>query len=126
MDGFNITIQIDLSEATKDFFRSLFGSIATTQAPAVAALTSVTQASAPEAAKPEAAKPEATKPAPEAKPEAPATSISIDDVRSLLTQKVNAHRAEIKAKLSALGAPNVTSLDPSKYAEMFEFLKNLA
>ena len=39
-----------------------------------------------------------------------------------LSEKVNAHRNEIKGKLSALGAPSVTKLDQSKYQEMYDFL----
>lgn len=61
-------------------------------------------------------------------PEAPQPSerkVGIEDVRSILTEKVNDHRAAIKQKLTELGAPNVTKLDPAKYIEMYDFLKSL-
>lgn len=70
----------------------------------------------------------------EPKPSAPATSeaaeepaqVSIEDLRAELQKKVTAHRAEIKAKLNALGAQSVTTLDPSNYTEMYEFLTSLS
>ena len=43
----------------------------------------------------------------------------------MLAQKVNEHRDVIKQKLNELGAPSVTKLDPTKYDEMFNFLKAL-
>ena len=53
------------------------------------------------------------------------SSIKIEDVRALLAKKVNDNRAEIKAKLTELGANNVTSLDSSKYQEFADFLNKL-
>lgn len=61
-------------------------------------------------------------------PAAPVESqpkIDIEDVRKALAEKVNDHRDAIKQKLTELGAPNVTKLDPAKYAEMYDFLKAL-
>ena len=43
----------------------------------------------------------------------------------MLAQKVNEHRGVIKQKLNEFGAPSVTKLDPSKYDEMYNFLKSL-
>ena len=63
------------------------------------------------------AKPAEAKPA-EAK-------VGIEDVRSALALKVNDHRAAIKEKLNALGAPSVTKLSPEYYTEMLNFLQNL-
>jgi hypothetical protein len=76
---------------------------------------------------------EALKPTPEPEPDAsqePDTSqepeISITEVRTLLAKKTNAeNKPSLKAKLNELGAPNVTKLDPLKYAEFVDFLNSL-
>lgn len=54
-----------------------------------------------------------------------AKAVSIEDVRAALASKVNDHREAIKAKLDEFGAPSVTKLNPSKYEEMLNFLKSL-
>ena len=64
------------------------------------------------------------KPAAPAAPAAP--SLSIDDVRTVVASKAAAHRNEVKAKLTELGAKNVTTLDPSKYQELVDYLNTLA
>lgn len=129
MENFKISVDVNVkfSEETIKAIASIFSSTSsavTTKAPA-------TQAPATQA--PATAKPE-TKPAPAATaapavpaPAAPAkpASISIDEVRAVLVNKVNAHREEIKNKLTELGAPSVTKLDPSKYEEMLNFLNSL-
>lgn len=51
--------------------------------------------------------------------------IKIEEVRALLAKKVENNRAEIKTKLTALNAPNVTALDKSNYPEFVEFLNGL-
>lgn len=51
--------------------------------------------------------------------------ITIHELRAALLDKVNDHRAEIKEKLTELGAENVTTLDKSKYYELFNYLKYL-
>lgn len=51
--------------------------------------------------------------------------IKISDLRTLLSKKVDEHRDDIKAKLTELGAKNVTTLDESKYEEFHTFLKDL-
>lgn len=48
----------------------------------------------------------------------------IEEVREKLKEKVNDHREAIKAKLTELGAPNVSSLDPAKYGEFMDFLNS--
>lgn len=53
------------------------------------------------------------------------SSIKIEDVRAVLSKKVNDHRAEIKTELTRLGAANVTSLEEKHYPEFMEFLKEL-
>ena len=60
-----------------------------------------------------------------AAPAAPA-ALSIDDVRKVVASKAAAHRNEVKAKLTELGAKNVTTLDPSKYQELVDYLNTLA
>ena len=53
------------------------------------------------------------------------SEIKISDLRTLLSKKVDEYRDDIKAKLTELGAKNVTTLDESKYEEFFNFLKGL-
>ena len=68
------------------------------------------------------------KPAVEEKVEETASNtpeIKIIDLRTLLSKKVDEHRDDIKAKLTELGAKNVTTLDESKYEEFHTFLKDL-
>jgi hypothetical protein len=50
---------------------------------------------------------------------------SIDGVREALALKVENHRDSIRAKLTELGAKNVTTLDPDKYVEFLDYLQNL-
>lgn len=50
---------------------------------------------------------------------------TVEWVRRLLAEKVGKYRAECKQKLSELGAANVSSLDPEKYAEFVDFLNTL-
>lgn len=64
-------------------------------------------------------------PAPSKEDKDTAPAIGIEDVRKALAEKVNDHRASIKDKLTSLGAPSVTKLDPAKYQEMYDFLKSL-
>lgn len=51
---------------------------------------------------------------------------SIQDIRTLLASKVDNHREAIRAKLTELGARNVTGLDARNYDAFYEFLKDLA
>ena len=99
----SVDVTVDLSESAKAFVTALFAKSSTpaSEAPAAPA-----------------------KPAAPVKPatSASASTITIEDVRKALSEKVNAHRNEIKDKLSALGAPSVTKLDQSKYQEMYDFL----
>ena len=53
-------------------------------------------------------------------------AVSIQDIRTLLASKVENHREAIRAKLTELGARNVTGLDARNYDAFYEFLKNLA
>lgn len=53
-------------------------------------------------------------------------AVSIQDIRTLLASKVDNNREAIRAKLTELGAKNVTGLDARNYDSFYEFLKNLA
>lgn len=53
-------------------------------------------------------------------------AVSIQDIRILLASKVDNHREAIRAKLTELGARNVTGLDVRNYDAFYEFLKDLA
>lgn len=66
-------------------------------------------------------------PAQDVKKPAPAPDpVSIQDIRTLLASKVDNHREAIRAKLTELGARNVTGLDAQNYDAFYEFLKDLA
>ena len=143
----SVEVSVSLSENTQNFIKLLCG-IAPSASAAPAAKSAPSAPATPAAksapsapatpAKPAPAKPtpqpaapaqtqSAAKPAPSA-PAAPAASSAsknIEDVRSMLAEKVNEHRDEIKQKLNELGAPSVTKLDPAKYDEMYNFLESL-
>lgn len=53
-------------------------------------------------------------------------AVSIQDVRALLASKVDNNREAIRAKLTELGAKNVTGLDSRNYDSFYGFLKDLA
>lgn len=53
-------------------------------------------------------------------------AVSIQDIRVLLASKVDNNRETIRAKLTELGAKNVTGLDTRNYDAFYEFLKDLA
>ena len=116
MEPIQINVTVKLDDATQAFLSSLFhGTAQPAAAPAPV----------------EQPKPVPAKPAEQPKPEAPApapaqSSITIDSLRELAMTKMNAHRVEIKQKLTELGTPSITKLDASKYQEMLEFLRNLS
>lgn len=53
-------------------------------------------------------------------------AVSIQDIRTLLANKVDNNRETIRTKLTELGAKNVTGLDARNYDAFYEFLKDLA
>lgn len=53
-------------------------------------------------------------------------AVFIQDIRTLLASKVDNNRETIRAKLTELGARNVTGLDARNYDAFYEFLKGLA
>ena len=133
MEPIQINVTIKFDDATQAFLGSLFGGLVK---PAGEQTKPVTQQK-PAEQKPAEQKPAEQKPAPAApKPAAampaaapaatPAqSSITIDSLRELAMTKMNAHRVEIKQKLTELGTPSITKLDVSKYQEMYDFLKGL-
>ena len=133
MEPIQINVTVKLDDATQAFLSSLFHG---TAKPTV--VTAPVEQPKPAPAKPaEQPKPAPAKPAEQPKPTAPVeqpklaatpaqSSITIDSLRELAMTKMNAHRVEIKQKLTELGTPSITKLDASKYQEMFEFLKSLS
>ena len=142
----DVNVKVDLTENSVNLLRSLFAAAVPTgccnaaptpTAPVAPEEKPAIEEKAPEA--PKAAKAPAEKkpakpveeakaaeaPAAPAAPVEPQPKIDIEDVRKALTEKVNDHRGAIKQKLTELVAPNVTKLDPAKYAEMYNFLKAL-
>ena len=128
----SVEVNVNLSENTQSFIKSLFGGACQCAGQKPAA-TPVAPAKPEEPKKPSApaVAPAPTKPAATPAPSAPAApaassaSKTIEDVRAELAKKVNDHRDAIKNKLTELGAPSVTKLDPSKYDEMYNFLAAL-
>ena len=53
-------------------------------------------------------------------------AVSIQDIRTLLASKVDNNRETTRAKLTELGAKNVTGLDARNYDAFYGFLKDLA
>lgn len=129
MEPIQINVTVKFNDATQAFLSSLFGNVAKPVA------------EQPKSAKPaeqvkpvaEQPKPAPAKPAEQPKPAAAAptttastqSSITIDSLRELAMTKMNAHRVEIKQKLTELGTPSITKLDAAKYQEMYDFLKGL-
>ena len=123
MEPIQINVTVKLDDVTQAFLSSLFQSVIkpTASVPVEQPkLVSVKPADPVE--------PTPAKPAEQPKPAAVSaqSSITIDSLRELAMTKMNAHRVEIKQKLTELGTPSITKLDASKYQEMFEFLKKLS
>lgn len=132
----SVEVSVNLSENTQKFLTSLFAAGVPSGAQVAASVSKPAPATlakpAPAKPTPQPAAPAPTKPVAPAAPSTPAAPAassankSVEDVRAMLAQKVNAHRDVIKQKLNELGAPSVTKLDPAKYDEMYDFLVNLA
>lgn len=125
----SVEVSVNLSENTQNFIKFLFNNSLSTPAQPQVAPTPV--ASPQPSPTPQPAAPAKTQSAAEPAPSAPAAPAassvnrSIEDVRGMLAKKVNDHRDAIKQKLTELGAPSVTKLDPAKYNEMYNFLESL-
>lgn len=138
MEPIQINVTIKFDDATQAFLGSLFGGLVK---PAGEQTKPATQQKPAAEQKPAEQKPAEQKPAEQPKPAKPAeqpkpaaaapaaapaqSSITIDSLRELAMTKMNAHRVEIKQKLTELGTPSITKLDVSKYQEMYDFLKGL-
>ena len=55
----------------------------------------------------------------------PPEEITLEDVRTMLSSRVQTNRGAIKDKLSEFGAPNVTNLDPKHYRAFYGFMAGL-
>ena len=143
MEPIQINVTVKLDDATQAFLSSLFGSpvkpageqAKPAESPKPAEQQKPVKLPKPAPAKPAeqpapakpAEQPAPAKPAEQPKPAAASTqsSITIDGLRELAMTKMNAHRVEIKQKLTELGTPSITKLDTAKYQEMYDFLKGL-
>ena len=123
----DFNVNVKLQDDVKQLLEKLLSSAPAAPAPAPAPTTTAPAAPAPAPTTTAPAAPApTTAPAAPAAPAAPTNNeLSINDVRKLLAEKVNEHRAEIKDKLTELGAPSVTKLNKSKYQELFDFLNTL-
>lgn len=65
-------------------------------------------------------------PAPKAhEPEIENIKVTLEELRRLITSKAITHREACKAKLTELGAANISSLNPVHYGTFHEFLIKL-
>lgn len=131
MEPIQINVNVKLDDGTQAFLSSLFGGLVK---PAGEQSKPAEQQKPAEQPKPKPAVAAPAKPAEQPKPAAapaPAptastqSSITIDGLRELAMTKMNAHRVEIKQKLTELGTPSITKLDVAKYQEMCDFLNGL-
>ena len=129
----SVDVNVDLSQETKNFLTALFTSriipcgCAAAEDPTEKEISRIAEAEKEAIASVEKALEEPdTKPAAPSKEEPqPKSTTTIEDVREMLTKKINDHRESIRAKLTEFGAKSVTTLDPAKYSEMYDFLKSL-
>lgn len=133
MTQIEVKVVIDVQDQRQvEALNNLVAALAGDQAPQIIA-QAPEKAVAPKQEKPKAEKTKAdpkkeTKqegPAPQEETRDDAPEIKIEEVRALLAKKVENNRSEIKTKLTALGAPNVTALAKEKYAEFVDFLNEL-
>lgn len=141
MEPIQINVNVKLDDGTQAFLSSLFGGLVKSAGEQPKPAEQQKPAEQPKPVKPveqpkpvEQSKPvEQQKPAEQPKPTAAApasvastqSSITIDGLRELAMTKMNAHRVEIKQKLTELGTPSITKLDATKYQEMYDFLNSL-
>lgn len=143
MEPIQINVNVKLDDGTQAFLSSLFGGLAKSageQAKPAEQQKPAEQpkpkpAEQPKPAKPAEPKPVVAAPAKPAEQPKPAaapaptastqSSITIDSLRELAMTKMNAHRVEIKQKLTEFGTPSITKLDTTKYQEMYDFLNGL-
>lgn len=115
----SVEVSVNLSKETQSFLAGLFSgnnkpqTYAPVEAP-VSTPVSTTTVAAP-----------AAEPAKKSEVAEEPSNVTIEDVRGVLLEKINDNREAIKQKLTELGAPSVTKLDPSKYSKLYNFLKSL-
>lgn len=119
----NVQVEVNFSQSAQTFISQLAGAVVGSVQAAKAISVAPEAPAAPAKPAAPAAPAAPAKPAASAAPVAP--GITIEQVRKALADKVSSHREAIKEKLNSLGAPSVTKLDPSKYAEMYAFLTAL-
>lgn len=115
----SVEVSVNLSKETQSFLAGLFNRTTPTQTPAHVEAHVNTSAPTAPATMP------ATEPAKKSEVAEEPSNVTIEDVRGVLLEKINDNREAIKQKLTELGAPSVTKLDPSKYSELYNFLKSL-
>ena len=128
MTQIEVKVVIDVQDPKQvQALNDLFATLAGEQAPQKNVQAPKQEKAKAEKPKTEPAKEEVaeTKEAPSEETKDDAPKIKIEEVRALLAKKVENNRSEIKTKLTALGAPNVTALSKDKYPEFVEFLKGL-
>lgn len=146
MEPIQINVNVKLDDGTQAFLSSLFGGLAKSAGEQAKPAEQQKPAEQPKPVKPAVAAPvkpavaapakpavaAPAKPAEQPKPAAALaptastqSSITIDSLRELAMTKMNAHRVEIKQKLTELGTPSITKLDVAKYQEMYDFLNGL-
>lgn len=128
MTQVEVKVLIDVQDTKQvQALNALFATLAGEQVPPKNVQAPKQEKSKAEKPKTEPAKEEVAEtketPAEETKDDAP--EIKIEEVRALLAKKAENNRSEIKTKLTALGAPNVTALAKDKYPEFVEFLNGL-
>lgn len=126
MEPIQINVNVKFDDGTQAFLSSLFGGLAKSAGEQAKPAKPAEQPKP----KPVVAAPAklAEQPKPAAAPASTAptqSSITIDDLRELAMTKMNAHRVEIKQKLTEFGTPSITKLDMAKYQEMYDFLNSL-
>ena len=132
MEPIQINVNVKLDDGTQAFLSSLFGGLAKSAGEQSKPAEQQKPAEQPTPAKSaEQSKPAPAKPAEQPRPAAPAptastqSAITMDGLREIAMTKMNAHRVEIKQKLTELGTPSITKLDAAKYQEMYDFLNGL-
>ena len=120
----SVEVSVNLSKETQSFLAGLFNRNTTTQTHVPVEAPVNTPAPTPPTPTTPAVTP-AAEPVKKSEVVETQANITIEDVRGVLLEKINDNRDAIKQKLTELGAPSVTKLDPSKYSELYNFLKSL-
>jgi len=128
MTQVEVKVLVDVQDQKQvQALNALFATLAGEQSPTEKVQVLKQEKSKAEKPKPEPAKEAGaeTKETPTGVAKDDTPKIKIEEVRALLAKKVENNRSEIKTKLTALGAPNVTTLAKENYAEFVEFLNDL-